>query len=88
VNKRKPGKSNIEITPIGLGTRQFSKAKGFIGGFWKSLFLQTIRSVVKAALEGGINWFDTAEIYGRGNSERGLADALKTFRTATKWWPT
>jgi aryl-alcohol dehydrogenase-like predicted oxidoreductase len=94
MNKRKLGKSNIEITPIGLGTWQFSQGKGFVGGFWKSLDRQTTQSVVQAAIEGGINWFDTAEMYGNGRSERGLAEALATLKTpkgsvkiATKWWP-
>ena len=92
--KRKLGRSNIEITPIGLGTWQFSKAKGFIGGFWKSLDTETTRSIVGAALEGGINWFDTAEVYGNGSSERSLAEALlslgatpESVTVATKWWP-
>jgi aryl-alcohol dehydrogenase-like predicted oxidoreductase len=94
MNKRKLGKSGIEVTPIGLGTWQFSKGKGFVGGFWKSLDEETTKAVVKAALDGGIDWFDTAEIYGRGNSERSLAGALSALkvapgsvRVATKWWP-
>ena len=94
MNKRKLGKSGIEITPIGLGTWQFSKGKGLAGGFWKSLDEDTTKAVVKAALDGGIDWFDTAEIYGRGNSERSLASALgalgvapRSVGVATKWWP-
>jgi len=49
---------------------------------------------VRAALEGGINWFDTAELYGKGVSEASLAMALKAAGksdaevvVATKWWP-
>lgn len=94
MNQRKLGSSGIEVSPIGLGTWQFSKGKGFVGGFWKSLDDATTRAVVKAALDGGIDWFDTAEIYGRGNSERSLAAALVSLgiapasaRIATKWWP-
>jgi aryl-alcohol dehydrogenase-like predicted oxidoreductase len=94
MNKRELGKSGIVVTAIGLGTWQFSKGKGFIGGFWKSLDDETTKAVVKAALDGGIDWFDTAEIYGRGNSERSLAAALcalkippLSVRLATKWWP-
>ncbi len=94
MDKRRLGKSDIEITPIGLGTWQFSKGKGLIGGFWKSLDDEAATAVVKAALDGGISWFDTAEIYGRGNSERCLAGALTALkvapgsvRVATKWWP-
>jgi aryl-alcohol dehydrogenase-like predicted oxidoreductase len=94
MNKRKLGKSGIEVSAIGLGTWQFSKSRGFVGGFWKSLDDETTKAVVKAALDGGIDWFDTAEIYGRGNSERSLAAALSALkvapgsvRIATKWWP-
>lgn len=94
MDKRRLGTSDIEITPIGLGTWQFSQGKGLIGGFWKSLDDEAATQVVKAALDGGISWFDTAEIYGRGNSERCLAGALTALkpapgsvRVATKWWP-
>jgi len=34
-------------------------------------------ATVKAALDGGINWFDTAEIYGAGQSETSLSIGLK-----------
>jgi aryl-alcohol dehydrogenase-like predicted oxidoreductase len=50
--------------------------------------------MVKAALDGGINWFDTAEAYGSGASERALATALckadmanRDVIIATKWFP-
>jgi aryl-alcohol dehydrogenase-like predicted oxidoreductase len=94
MKKRELGKSGIEVTPIGLGTWQFSKGKGLVGGFWKSIDEDATAEVVGAAREGGIDWFDTAEIYGRGNSERSLAAALSRLkvapgsaRIATKWWP-
>jgi aryl-alcohol dehydrogenase-like predicted oxidoreductase len=51
-------------------------------------------AIVKAALDGGINWFDTAELYGNGVSEASLSAALKAAGktdqdvvVATKWWP-
>lgn len=94
MKKRRLGSTDIEVTPIGLRTWQFSKGKGLVGGFWKSIDDGETAAVVKAALESGIDWFDTAEIYGRGNSERGLAKGLSeagaqpgTIRIATKWWP-
>jgi aryl-alcohol dehydrogenase-like predicted oxidoreductase len=53
-----------------------------------------VTAIVRAALEGGVNWFDTAEAYGRGSSEEALAAALHAERVrpqdvviATKWWP-
>lgn len=55
---------------------------------------ETVNSIIKAAFDGGINWFDTAEFYGRGESERALATALcktnynnKDVIIATKWMP-
>ncbi|BDG05623.1 aldo/keto reductase [Anaeromyxobacter oryzae] len=91
---RRLGRSDIELTPVGLGTWQFSKGRGLVGGFWKSLDDEATTAVVAASLERGVSWFDTAEIYGRGESERSLARALTTLkvtpgsvRIATKWWP-
>ncbi|MEI6877071.1 MAG: aldo/keto reductase [Spirochaetota bacterium] len=94
MKKRKLGKSDIEVSPIGLGTWQFSKGKGFVGGFWQSLDDDTTAAVVKAALDKGISWFDTAEVYGQGHSEKSLSKSLVELGVkpgsvgiATKWWP-
>jgi len=93
-NLRKPGKSNIEITPIGLGCWQFSEGKGFAGKYWGAVEEQSMIDIVKTSLDGGINWFDTAEAYGWGRSEAALARALKALGKAdgdvviaTKWMP-
>jgi aryl-alcohol dehydrogenase-like predicted oxidoreductase len=82
------------ITPIGLGCWQFSKQQNMAGKFWPTIENNTINSIVKTSLEGGINWFDTAEVYGNGASERALSDALTALgkkpgeiMLATKWWP-
>jgi aryl-alcohol dehydrogenase-like predicted oxidoreductase len=88
------GKTSIKITPIGLGCWQFSGGRGVIGGFWGSVSQASVDEIVAASLAGGIDWFDTAEIYGRGRSEQALAQALKAAGkkngdviVATKWWP-
>jgi aryl-alcohol dehydrogenase-like predicted oxidoreductase len=54
----------------------------------------TVDTIVKAALDGGITWFDTAEAYGHGRSERALSNALTSsgikpgdVTIATKWAP-
>jgi aryl-alcohol dehydrogenase-like predicted oxidoreductase len=64
------------------------------GKFWEALPQPVVDSVVAAALRRGINWFDTAEMYGRGASERALAAALLAAGkasgdvvVATKWMP-
>ena len=82
------------VTPIGLGCWQFSKEKNLAGKFWPTLGDDLITKVVSASLEGGINWFDTAEVYGDGASEKALAGALTVLGkkpgdviVATKWWP-
>jgi aryl-alcohol dehydrogenase-like predicted oxidoreductase len=50
--------------------------------------------IIQAALDGGVNWFDTAEIYGAGVSESSLAAGLQSAGknpgdvvVATKWFP-
>jgi len=91
---RSLGKSDIRITPIGLGCWQFSKKGNLAGKFWPSLEDELIRDIIRISLEGGINWFDTAEIYGNGASEKILAKSLTALGKkpgdiliATKWWP-
>ena len=95
MNSLRPlGHSNIMVTPIGLGCWQFSKQKNMAGKFWPALDDDLIARIVTLSLEGGINWFDTAEIYGNGASEKALSKALQTAGkkpgeviVATKWWP-
>ena len=91
---RNLGKSDLKITPIGLGCWQFSKGSNFAGKFWPVLEDNVTDNIVKISLEGGINWFDTAELYGNGASEKGLAGSLQKLGIkpgeviiATKWWP-
>jgi aryl-alcohol dehydrogenase-like predicted oxidoreductase len=92
--RRRLGRTPIEITPIGLGCWQFSSGFGLVGGFWEALAQETVNEIVRAGLAGGISWFDTAEAYGKGRSERALAQALAAAGradgdvvVATKWWP-
>jgi aryl-alcohol dehydrogenase-like predicted oxidoreductase len=95
MTERRPlGTTDIQLSPIGLGCWQFSEGKGLIGGFWEALPREAVREIVRVSMEGGINWFDTAEAYGRGASERGLSRALLELGVepgeivvATKWFP-
>jgi aryl-alcohol dehydrogenase-like predicted oxidoreductase len=91
---RQLGRTGIMVTPIGLGCWQFSKQNNMAGKFWPTLEDSMIEKIVSLSLEGGINWFDTAEIYGGGVSEKALSKALKAAGknpgeviVATKWWP-
>ncbi|WP_128894334.1 aldo/keto reductase [Longirhabdus pacifica] len=94
IPKRKLGTSDLEISALGLGCWQFSKGVGMIGNFWSSVDDKMIEEIIQTSLDGGINWFDTAEAYGNGESEKALARILnkmdvteKDALIATKWWP-
>ncbi|MCJ7825164.1 MAG: aldo/keto reductase, partial [Anaerolineales bacterium] len=94
IKKRRLGQTDIEITPIGLGVMQFAGGEGIFGMMFPDISQEKMNGIIKTALDGGINWFDTAEIYGRGRSERGLANALRAAEkkddeviVATKWFP-
>ncbi len=91
---RRLGKTNIKLSPLGLGCWQFSQDNGFAGKFWSNLSNDETLQIVRASLEGGVNWFDTAELYGWGKSEASLSQALQKINIdkpsaiiATKWWP-
>jgi aryl-alcohol dehydrogenase-like predicted oxidoreductase len=88
------GNTTMMVTPIGLGCWQFSKQQNMAGKFWPDLEDELIDRIVALSLEKGINWFDTAEIYGNGASERALARGLQAagkkpgeILIASKWWP-
>jgi aryl-alcohol dehydrogenase-like predicted oxidoreductase len=94
MDARKLGRTDVEVSPIGLGCWQFSQGKGATGRMWSVLDQGTMDGVVGAALKGGITWFDTAQAYGNGASERALSDALRhldiepgSVAVATKWLP-
>jgi len=68
---RKLGKTGIEVSTIALGCWQFAG-----GHYWGDQKLGWSIAAVEAALDCGINLFDTAEAYGRGESEEVLGKAL------------
>jgi aryl-alcohol dehydrogenase-like predicted oxidoreductase len=74
---RSLGKTDIQISPIGLGCWQFSGGHGLVDRYWPILDRTTVRAIVERSLKSGVNWFDTAEAYGGGSSERALAEALR-----------
>ncbi len=94
VEKRSLGRTGLQVTPIGLGVMQFSGGSGIFGMMFSNLSQETMNDIIQAALDGGINWFDTAEMYGFGRSECALSLALKASGKAdgdvivgTKWMP-
>ncbi|MCK5054351.1 MAG: aldo/keto reductase [Anaerolineales bacterium] len=94
VRKRRLGQTDIYVTPIGLGVMQFAGGAGIFGMMFPEISQEEMNRIIKTALDGGINWSDTAEVYGRGRSERGLANGLRAAAIkddeiiiATKWFP-
>ena len=94
ITKRKLGNTNIEVTPIGLGMMEFAGGGGLLGAAFPRISQEVKNAIIKEGLDNGINWFDTAEVYGKGVSEASLAAALKAVGKtdedvviATKWWP-
>jgi aryl-alcohol dehydrogenase-like predicted oxidoreductase len=90
---RELGRAGIHVSPIGLGCMQFS-ASGLLSGFFSPMSQGEADTIVKTALDGGITLFDSAEMYGRGESERRLAAGLThagikpgDVTVATKWPP-
>ncbi|MET0864448.1 MAG: aldo/keto reductase [Nakamurella sp.] len=65
------------ISRVGLGTWQFGSTEWGYGDGYAG---DEARLIVRRALELGVNFFDTAEIYGFGRSERILAEALGDAR--------
>lgn len=91
---RKLGATELSLSPIGLGTWQFAGGRGFYRFYFRFIPPEEKAGIIRAAVRGGINWFDTAEAYGFGRSERALRDALQAegvsdqdVRIASKWWP-
>ncbi len=88
------GSTEIQVSPIGLGCWQFSGGGSLAGRYWPPMADEDVTEIVRASLGGGVDWFDTAEAYGRGRSEEALSRALQALGRgpgsvviATKWFP-
>ncbi|MFB6489954.1 MAG: aldo/keto reductase [Thermoproteus sp. AZ2] len=67
----KLGKTDIRASRIGLGVWQFDEYA------WGSIDYEAAKAIVAKAHELGINFFDTAAVYGRGRSEEFLGRAIR-----------
>src|SRR5579863_2526182 len=74
MQKRKLGKSNLEVSAIGLG------CMGMSFGYGPAQDKQEMIPVIRAAVERGVTFFDTAEVYGPFVNEELVGEALAPFR--------
>jgi aryl-alcohol dehydrogenase-like predicted oxidoreductase len=74
MQKRKLGRSNLEVSAIGLG------CMGLSFGYGPAVDKQAGISLIRAAVERGVTFFDTAEVYGPFTNEGLVGEALEPFR--------
>jgi aryl-alcohol dehydrogenase-like predicted oxidoreductase len=85
------GESEVRVSEVGLGAWQ-------IGGSWGTVSEQDALDILRAATDAGVNFFDTADVYGNGRSERLIGRFLKETgkeifvasklgRAGTPGWP-
>ena len=74
MQKRKLGRSNLEVSAIGLGCMGMSYAYG------PAMDKQAAISLIRAAVERGVTFFDTAEVYGPFTNEELVGEALAPVR--------
>jgi len=75
MQKRKLGKSDLEVSAMGLGCMRLSPGHGAVAGTRQEMI-----ALIQAAVERGINFFDTAEVYGPFVNEELVGDALAPVR--------
>src|SRR5947207_14013157 len=74
MKKRKLGRSNLEVSAIGLG------CMGMSFGYGPAKEKQEMISLLQKAVELGVTFFDTAEMYGPFTNEELVGEALKPYR--------
>src|SRR5467141_1900096 len=74
MQKRRLGKSNLEVSAIGLG------CMGMSSGYGPPKDKQEMISLLRAAVERGVTFFDTAEVYGPFTNEELVGEALAPMR--------
>jgi aryl-alcohol dehydrogenase-like predicted oxidoreductase len=74
MQKRKLGNSNLEVSALGLG------CMGMSFGYGPAADKQEMISLIRSAVERGITFFDTAEVYGPFTNEELVGEALAPYR--------
>ena len=78
MEKRKLGKSSLEVSALGLG------CMGMSFGYGPSKDKKEMMSLIRAAVERGITFFDTAEVYGPFTNEELVGEALAPFKRTSR----
>lgn len=78
IQKRKLGKSNLEVSALGLG------CMGMSFGFGPAMDKKEGIALIRAAVERGVTFFDTAEVYGPFTNEELVGEALAPVRSQVK----
>src|SRR5436190_9203528 len=73
MQKRKLGNSDLEVSAIGLG------CMGMSFGYGPPMDKQEAIALIRAAVDRGVTFFDTAEVYGPHTNEELLGEALAPF---------
>ena len=74
MQKRKLGKSGLEVSALGLG------CMGMSYGYGPAADKQEMIALIRKAVERGVTFFDTAEVYGPFTNEELVGEALAPFR--------
>lgn len=74
MKKRKLGNAELEVSAIGLG------CMGMSFGYGPAADKKEMIKLIRAAVEAGVNFFDTAEVYGPFTNEELVGEALKPFK--------
>lgn len=94
---RQLGNTDLYLSPLGLGTWQYSTKDSGGRSMWGNTETETVYNIIKYSLQNGMNWIDTAEIYGNGTSEAFIGEATQRLQRekalennpliASKWFP-
>jgi aryl-alcohol dehydrogenase-like predicted oxidoreductase len=71
------GGSDLQITPVGIGTAPIGSVPGHWWVNWGTQDERDSVAAIHAALDGGVNWIDTAPFYGWGRAEEVVGRALQ-----------
>src|SRR2546425_4179531 len=74
MQKRKLGRSNLEVSAVGLG------CMGMSFGYGPAADKQEMISLLRSAVDRGVTFFVTAEVYGPFTNEELVGEALSPFR--------